>query len=511
MTSIAIDRLTARYRAASSDAPRLRRITDEALARVLEAAVERAGIASDGYLCIRELRASVSLRLRETDATLARQLGEALAQAIGGAVRARSASIIYYSSRAQALVDLAVSALTGNFDRRWAWIQIGIWRTDAAVGAGAVADLVMRALTREPRHALAVVAWLAARRADAFETLVARTSPAVWTGLLRAITGAESALSVDAWATADLRAAPADVEPLLVRSTIAPAVIAAGRDLHVDTARAIAALVLLEVEPAIVHDQTAPQASLRASLAETLAGAFTREPRADVARRGDAERSVAIARESRNADDGEAAIDGGERASTPETATDREADESLPTVRRESPTRHGGLLYLINLAGRIGLPGAILRDARLTARRPRWVLHQLAMALVSAEPSDPAALAFAGLPPDARSPSSLEAAATAIEASAIEDHCAALLDALRAALNRPDDAEVRRRHTEVQCAEAELLRLVCERHARIVADPGWIDVRLSLDDVSPEIRRAGLDVDPGWVPWLGIVVRFVYA
>jgi hypothetical protein len=23
-------------------------------------------------------------------------------------------------------------------------------------------------------------------------------------------------------------------------------------------------------------------------------------------------------------------------------------------------------------------------------------------------------------------------------------------------------------------------------------------------------RRAGLDLDPGYVPWLGVVVRFVY-
>jgi hypothetical protein len=25
-----------------------------------------------------------------------------------------------------------------------------------------------------------------------------------------------------------------------------------------------------------------------------------------------------------------------------------------------------------------------------------------------------------------------------------------------------------------------------------------------------EVRRAGLDLDPGWIPWLGAVVRFVY-
>jgi hypothetical protein len=44
----------------------------------------------------------------------------------------------------------------------------------------------------------------------------------------------------------------------------------------------------------------------------------------------------------------------------------------------------------------------------------------------------------------------------------------------------------------------------------VVADPGWIEVHLSLDDVSTPLRRARLDLDPGWVPWLGVVLRFVY-
>jgi len=35
-------------------------------------------------------------------------------------------------------------------------------------------------------------------------------------------------------------------------------------------------------------------------------------------------------------------------------------------------------------------------------------------------------------------------------------------------------------------------------------------VHLSLDGVDVAVRGAGLDVDPGWVPWLGIVVMFRY-
>jgi hypothetical protein len=34
---------------------------------------------------------------------------------------------------------------------------------------------------------------------------------------------------------------------------------------------------------------------------------------------------------------------------------------------------------------------------------------------------------------------------------------------------------------------------------------------MPLDEVDLDVRRAGLDLDPGWVPWLGTVVRYVYA
>jgi hypothetical protein len=49
------------------------------------------------------------------------------------------------------------------------------------------------------------------------------------------------------------------------------------------------------------------------------------------------------------------------------------------------------------------------------------------------------------------------------------------------------------------------------RTAVIDARPGWIEITYSLDDVDTRIRAAGLDLDPGFVWWLGAVVRFRYA
>ena len=51
---------------------------------------------------------------------------------------------------------------------------------------------------------------------------------------------------------------------------------------------------------------------------------------------------------------------------------------------------------------------------------------------------------------------------------------------------------------------------MCRRRGESEVDHGWVELRLPLDAVSPDLRRAGLDLDPGWLPWLGAVVRFVY-
>jgi len=54
------------------------------------------------------------------------------------------------------------------------------------------------------------------------------------------------------------------------------------------------------------------------------------------------------------------------------------------------------------------------------------------------------------------------------------------------------------------------LGTLARRPGRVVATPTHVDVELAHRDADVRIRRAGLDLDPGWVPWLGRVVRFHY-
>jgi hypothetical protein len=51
--------------------------------------------------------------------------------------------------------------------------------------------------------------------------------------------------------------------------------------------------------------------------------------------------------------------------------------------------------------------------------------------------------------------------------------------------------------------------VIC-RPGRVTLTASDLDVSLALDAVDIRIRRIGLDLDPGWVPWFGRVVRFHY-
>ncbi len=53
-------------------------------------------------------------------------------------------------------------------------------------------------------------------------------------------------------------------------------------------------------------------------------------------------------------------------------------------------------------------------------------------------------------------------------------------------------------------------RQVVNRSGLVSMNRSDLDVTLSLDSADIRIRRLGLDIDPGWLPWFGKVVRFHY-
>lgn len=51
---------------------------------------------------------------------------------------------------------------------------------------------------------------------------------------------------------------------------------------------------------------------------------------------------------------------------------------------------------------------------------------------------------------------------------------------------------------------------ICARPGRIVTTRTHVEIIMPMSSVDLRIRRCGLDLDPGYVPWLGRVVRFHY-
>ncbi len=59
-------------------------------------------------------------------------------------------------------------------------------------------------------------------------------------------------------------------------------------------------------------------------------------------------------------------------------------------------------------------------------------------------------------------------------------------------------------------AGALTVRELVHRNGVVSLNRCDLDVTLPLDSVDIRIRRLGLDIDPGWLPWFGKVVRFHY-
>ena len=205
---------------------------------------------------------------------------------------------------------------------------------------------------------------------------------------------------------------------------------------------------------------------------------------------------------------------GRQRATAPQAASapltaDATTDSAATAPARGVATEFGGLPYLLHLVDRCGLPeraahgelagtglvrllyetglrilGRLLGPARRpTARMPRW-----------------RACAGGRRKPAGRRPSAAGSLSPQLSQAA-DAEAERLIAALRAAVEPSWLAGA---------PEQDLLAAVCRRRGRIVADPGWIDVHLDLAEVSTDVRRAGLDLDLGYLPWLGCVVRFVY-
>jgi hypothetical protein len=545
MSALTIRRLAADVPADDDTQASLARV-DRLLRLVADGALEERSAtyeALSGEWYVRRLELDLDLAVDEPDASAATRWAGTIAGAVGELV-ADGTNVLHFRSRGRLLLDLVVGLAAGDLSRAWAWrLAALLTPTDPDPADGPSAALVA-ALGREPTLALPVLA--RAAQQVGVPALHATLGPGGWSELADRV--------VPEWRVALPGAAPAlDARPglehraaaVLADSAFARAVRAGGVVPDAPTLSAWAALVLAESDPAgpvdmlpwiavgLAHPH-ARQPTLQ-GFAPPAEGAAAELDRSVTPIRRNLDEEPPRPRQDLDLDVGGRVPDGSSRAGesrvTPQPRSDIPATSARPTdavARMDAdaaspsptstddpgadqattppdpepgaPTDWAGLLFLLNAAAAAGLPGVLETDAKLAARPLHWSLHQLALRLVPIRADDPAALGLAGLPPEAPVPAG--APATPAEEAALDQHAAGWAEAVMRALRqarRPDDD-----------TRIPTLWLLARRPGVIVADPGWLEVRLNIEDVDLMVRRAGLDLDPGWLDWLGTVVVFRY-
>jgi hypothetical protein len=458
--------MTAHYQMpawALAERPRLDRVLRETVSDWLAEALEREGFGGSELICLRRVYSRIRIRLAASDDSIAAQWALSVAAAVRLAVESGSADVVRYRSRASALADLVERSLEGDLSRVWAWRQLGLTRSSSELADSV--ELIIEALRSEPGFLVSMMAHFAG--SGRLPVLLTKLPEEDW-----------RALAALAWKTAGDSPLPVAVfegwegEPILERHAESvirrSTILRAFRDYAGRRASgrtwAAAIFAALECVPALARWESKDAQVVLAIVAKISAQA------------PDLSRATATPAP-------EALRTSGQRSS-------QQAD----AIQYES--RFGGLMLVLQLFAQLDLFPLLAEEFPL--RTLSWTLQQLALRLVSARETDPAVLAFSGIAPTGTSPAQGEPVVTEEEEGRLDGLVENIIGELEARLSG------------LKLTGGKLVQLVCHRWCRIDADPGWFQIHFSLSDVSTDIRRAALDLDPGYIRALGVTVVFRY-
>jgi len=466
------------------------------------------GVADDEWVFIRRLQVHARWRPDRPG----RDAAQAWSQAVQQATRECLATpghpdVVRYRDRRHALADLIYRCALGDTRRQWAWQRMGWWQGDRTPAEGL--RLGLAALVAQPGWIWPLLThWLAAE-----------PDTGVWTAVLHALTPAE-ALHLLARAPAArpyVEALGRQDTGLPLRPPAGNAPIPGPAGIEVDTDWPAAARRLIDWVQrrpgwAVSHadvlsvvlaalawpDRTSGRhvvaRRLQRAQAQVRAAAPARTPEPVRLRApGPATRPPALSTETTTP----SGLDEGrvppraEPACAPATDATPTAPE-LPDTAQAAHTDWAGALFWLRALQAPGvldeLLGPTAGDVQVDSADP--LAHAL-LAVVRAlgvPDSDPVGAAFCG----GQCPSGVPRPGVVEAAHALVARWSAWLDEAWSEAPEPR------------------LRRVCQRPGRLAIEPGWIELTLPLDQVDTGVRRLGLDLDPGYLPWLGCVVRIRY-
>lgn len=439
-------------------------------------------VGPEEWLLIRYLPLALRWRQDASDADIIAQWQQALRLALQRThAQPDNPDFIRYPQRRAALADLLYRSALGETTRQWAWQRMDLIPRDG-LSPAEVLGHGLRVLLAEPALIWPVLhALIQGEAATASLTAVLRTLPAGdWLSLLRASPRSAGYARGIARAEAEPLAedSPGDAASLLLDASDEVHGLLGWAEArgHFAARHAELLSVLIAALAWPAHNLTATQQDLRLR-------AVQRELRGMLP-------AIAARRP--------AEPDAPTGSTVPPLARDAELPPlpALPdpqTATEWWPTRWAGALFWL---GRLPATGmldwlAAQQAAQVSAPSLALLLRSLGEAL-GIPPEDPALRALCGgeLP---RNEADERSQALAVEWAARQTAAwSAWLD--EAAPDLP----------------APRLAAVCQRPGRLRFEAGWIELHLAMDQADTGIRRLGLDLDPGWLPWLGCVLRIVY-
>lgn len=494
MTRLSIDRLHSEFfvdRVESGAA--LERLTADVIDH-LEAELLAASLPTFHAVCIPELRVQIDLDLATSASSLSRVWSQSLLDAVSAHIRSGNAPTIY-PREIDVHRDVIESVASGDLSRLWAWHQIGV----------VSADVTAPTLEHAVRALAGVPLWI----------------PAVLNQVRSTFEHFDSSAFVQ------LAVAMTAIQPsLTVSGTDWPADGPSESDSREVAANASVADLLHRIAGFIPHriwsELTADQRILVGRLAVTC---LAPQRSTDVGLiRAVVRRATLLTAPSesdaRSTESRESAPPGGgtptgrhDPADNPLTG---HGDDHTPPVagadpadRAEPPTEAEESGEQDPVADALG-PDALDPDHPVTeVGGLAFLLHVIA-ALNPFDESD-----------DALDPADVVTRALALLGDTALDE--PLIASLRSKVEPTPDAVLAATNTHAALVAQRITSWVDERtdgdlsladlvarRAVISAETGWIEITYPLDSIDLRVRTIGLDLDPGFVWWLGAVVRFLY-
>lgn len=474
------------------------------------------GVGDDEWVMIRRLKVNAQWHTDRAGLDTALAWSQAVQQATAALLAdPHHPDVVRYRDRRHALADLIYRCAQGDARRQWAWQRMGWWSGPQRANEG-LQHGVQAAAARPEWIWPMVTQWLVAdAETGAWGAVLRALTPAQWWTWLSRVPAARpyvDALSrpVALRAADDRGMAPGGGPDALAL----PGLDEAGHrpvlaDRLVDWMRRRPGQVMMRADVLTVMlaalcwpDRTSGERvralRLGRARAEVMAacGLLPPAPGQPAARAADATdlnplQRLAQAGHGPHAGDPEDDGDGAPPAAT-EVDDDAPVGPELPDATDSVRTDWAGALFWLRALQAPGvldeLLGPTTGEHQPDSRDPLAHALRAVVRALGVPDDDPAQRAFTGgqLPEGEPQPG--------------------VVDAARALVARWQDG------LDAAAPELEVprLRTVCKRPGMLRFEPGWIELHLPLDQVDTRLRRLGLDLDPGHLPWLGCVVRIRY-